>query len=208
MEIDKLLDFLRHLIVILLIVYLTRKVFVLEDKVEKLCNEIKNSDIFEEEYSTDNEIQTLNHVSAKSTEPIMINMPTKLDTSYYCSQHISNQLPSICKINNSIPSVVSKSQVIYNSPKSKSSSIKSKSPIIEYSLLNEEKLESNVEVNNIIEADANLEIEVEPKIEPLPRTGRRSLKDLQNIAVLKNIDIKKENGKFKTIKELKEEINI
>jgi predicted patatin/cPLA2 family phospholipase len=116
MEIDKLLDFLRHLIVILLIVYLTRKVFVLEDKVEKLYTEIKNSDMFEEEYSTDNEIQILNQVSAKSTEPIMINMPTKLDTSYYCSQQINNPLPSICKI--TLPYQTK----IYTSPKSKSNS--------------------------------------------------------------------------------------
>jgi hypothetical protein len=205
MEIDKLLDFLRHLIVILLIVYLTRKVFVLEDKVEKLCNEIKNCDIYEEEYSTDNEIKTLNQVSTKSLEPIMINLPTKLDTTYYCSNQISTQLPSICKINNCI---LPKTENLYTSPKSKSSSVKSKSPIIEYKSESKEVVAGNIEISNKIEIKPEIETILEPVIEPLPRTGRKSLKDLQNIAISKNIDIKKENGKLKTIKELKDEINI
>jgi len=204
MGIEKLFDFLRHLIIILLIVYLTRKVFLLEDKVEELSNHIKLDETFEEEYSTDNDLGVLHKVSSQNSDaiPIMINMPSNLN---YNTSVFKSKI-DLCRNFYDDKTSVEDVKIEKSNENNDYNNMPKISEIVTISTSSDihESVKYVEEIKEIKEIEEIEEI-VE---EPIKKTARKSLKDLQAIATSKNIDIKNENGKLKTMKELKAEINI
>lgn len=171
MNYEKTLEFLRQVLIVLVIFYLTKKIFALEDRVTYL--EKKNSEeiVNDEEYSTENNIKVFNDVLKKQVSSVAtINIPQFLPQTVFVTQHQNSP----------------KKEIIVVSEETQETSKSSESHGAQACPINKPESDS-------------------PKINL--QDVKPSLKEIQEIAISKNIDIKV-SGKNKSRKKLIDEINI
>lgn len=79
MSFEKITDFLRQVLSAIIIIYLTKKLFNLEDRVLYLENKLTNkSSVIEDEYSTENDFQPVRKlVNSSEKSSFNIQLPTE-----------------------------------------------------------------------------------------------------------------------------------
>jgi len=182
MSLSKITEYFRYLLIVVVLIFLTRKIYQLELKVESLSAKVNSPTDYVEEYNTDNDTDTYNYeVLKKMTE---------------LKQQLQEQ-----ESNNAIKNSIFIHTVQEKQPEKVNIIIRDASEIVETdktgNLVNDVII-NDVTINDVEQTEEPLTIVASSETNTLKSL---TIAELRELAQSKNIDIKI-NGKNKTKKQL------
>lgn len=211
MNFEKITEFVRQLLMVFIIIYLTRKLFALEDRIIYLEKKyISDDEEIEEEYSTENFFEKI--MGNNLNNPVTLQIPT-CENPLLCSRRKVAEVPVVIKTiqQTSKPAVISEHSNQYSINEEpvvtkKPVNEQVEEPVIEQ-VLNEQSVNKQLVNEQVVNEQSVNKRLVNEQVERIEITPTKfTLKELQDLAISKNIDLKT-GGRNKTRKQLLEEIN-